>query len=302
MRGIAARNSIFTAERADIEVMAQTTPHVPAPKTPEAARVRELVRQALRSRETIDAAFELVRQPIVELATGRVSHHELLLRMRDDQGDLIKPGEFVSSIRDLGADEQIDNWVTARAVMMLVPTIPDWGPQLEINLSARTVLSSGFFEQLTSVLNRRKVDPDSLIIEVAEGDAVDPEKMRHFMRRRFRLAHHFSLIDFESHGFESLNRLRSAPYDMVKIDGEFIRDLPNSPSDQGIVTKVARMVGGQGRRTVALHVGDAETVSLLKEAGVDYGQGYYLGQPESLRGRSARDGRPATVAAEQALA
>ena len=58
----------------------------------------ELVRQALRTTETLDAAFELVRQPIVELASGEVSHHELLLRMRDDRGQLIKPGDFASSI------------------------------------------------------------------------------------------------------------------------------------------------------------------------------------------------------------
>jgi EAL domain-containing protein (putative c-di-GMP-specific phosphodiesterase class I) len=282
--------------------MGPTATHIPGPKTPEAAHTRELVRRALSTPETLDAAFELVRQPIVDLASGQVSHHELLLRMRDDKGELIKPGEFASTIRDLGADEQIDQWVTARAVLMLVPTIPDWGPQLEINLSAKTVLSDGFFEQLTSALHRRKVDPDSLIVEVAQGDAVDPEKMRHFMRRRFRLAHHFSLNDFETHGFEGLNKLRSLPYDMVKIDGEFIRDLPNSKSDQGIVNKVARLVTQQGRRTVALHVEDAETVRLLKEAGVDYGQGYYLGQPESLRGRSAKEGREVTRATEQALA
>jgi EAL domain-containing protein (putative c-di-GMP-specific phosphodiesterase class I) len=282
--------------------MATTMSHVPAPKTPEASRLREHVRQALSSPDAIDAAFELVRQPIVELVTGQVSHHELLLRMRDADGEMIRPGDFASTIRDLGADEQIDHWVTARAVMMLVPTMPDWGAQLEINLSAKTVLSSGFFEQLTSALNRRQVDPDSLIVEVAQGDQVDPEKMHHFMRRRFRLAHHFSLLDFESHGFDSLNKLRSLPYDMVKIDGEFIRDLPNNRSDQSVVTKVARMVTGQGRRTVALHVEDAETVKLLKEAGVDYGQGYFLGQPESLRGRSAHDGRPTTVAAERELA
>lgn len=285
-----------------LRTMATPTPTVPAPKTPQQARIRELVRKALRSPEALDAAFELVRQPIVELASGRLSHHELLLRMRDDEGELIRPGEFASSIRDLGADEQIDHWVTARAVLMLVPTVPDWGPQLEINLSAKTVLSTGFFEQLTSALHRRQVSQDALIIEVAQGDTVEPEKMRHFMRRSFRLAHHFTLIDFESHGFEGLNRLRSLPYDMVKIDGAFIRDLPNSKSDQVIVRKVARMVTSLGRRTVALHVGDAETVKLLKEAGVDYGQGYYLGQPESLRGHSAHEGRPATVAAEQALA
>src|SRR5688500_12102456 len=159
--------------------MASPLPHVPAPKTPEAARTRELVRQALRTPEALDSAFELVRQPIVELASGRVSHHELLLRMRDTEGVLIKPGEFASSIRELGADEQIDNWVAARAVMMLIPTMPAWGAQLEINLSAKTVLSSGFFEQLTGALHRRGVDPDALIVEVAKGDTVDPEKMRH---------------------------------------------------------------------------------------------------------------------------
>ena len=285
-----------------LKKMAAPLPNTAAPKTPEQARTRELVRKALRNSATLDSAFELVRQPIVELASGRVSHHELLLRMRDDEGNLIKPGEFASSIRDLGADEQIDNWVTARAVMMLVPTIPDWGPQLEINLSARTILSDGFFEQVSSALHRRQVSQDALIIEVAQGDTVDPEKMHHFMRRRFRLAHHFSLIDFESHGFESLNKLRTLPYDMVKIDGELIRDLPNNPGDQGIVTKIARLVRGQGRRTVAMHVEDADTVKILKEIDVDYGQGYYLGQPESLRGRSAKEGRPATVAAEQALA
>jgi EAL domain-containing protein (putative c-di-GMP-specific phosphodiesterase class I) len=275
--------------------MAGPLPTTPAPKTPGAARTRELVRQALRSPETLDRAFELVRQPIVELATGETSHHELLLRMRDDQGQLIKPGDFASSIRDLGADEKIDNWVAGRAVRMLVPGIPEWGAQLEINLSGKTVLSSGFFEQLTGALYRRGVDPDALIVEVAQGDTVDPEKMRHFMKRRFRLAHHFSLLDFESHGFEGLMRLRSLPYDMVKIDGEFIRDLPNSKSDQGIVTKVARLVTQQGRRTVALHVEDAETVELLREAGVDYGQGYYIGEPESLLGRT-KAGRQAAAA------
>jgi EAL domain-containing protein (putative c-di-GMP-specific phosphodiesterase class I) len=252
-------------------------------RAPEPAEMQRIVRKALETRGGLDDAFELMRQPIFDLSDGRISHYELLLRLRTPGGGLISPGEFASIVKRLGAEERVDNWVAARAVLMLDPTREDDGPQLEINLSAETVLSEGFLDQLSDALEHRGVSPNALIVEVAQGEHVDPKEMGRFARRNFRLATHFQAIDFERTGFNELNRLRALPFDLIKIDGEFIRDLPTNPSDQGIVDRIGRMVSGFGRRAVAMHVEDLKTVRLLQASGIEFGQGYYLGRPKQLK-------------------
>jgi EAL domain-containing protein (putative c-di-GMP-specific phosphodiesterase class I) len=243
--------------------------------------IRQLVTEAFASETSLDDAFALMIQPIVDLSGNHSSHHELLLRMRMPGGELISPADFSPAVRQLGYEEPLDQWVAARAVLMLAPG-EDRGPQLEINLSRKTMVNKGFCDQLSGVLDRRGVSPGALIVEVEEGGSVAPGEVGQFARRRFSLAHHFSAIDFEGHGYDEMNRLSSLPYDFIKIDGDFIRELPANPGDQGIVRRLAKMVSRAGRRSVALHVEDDETVRLLREAEVDFGQGYHFGRPELL--------------------
>jgi EAL domain-containing protein (putative c-di-GMP-specific phosphodiesterase class I) len=248
------------------------------------APARQLLEQARATADGFDQAFELLRQPIVNTGTNQVSHHELLLRLRAHDGRLMGPGEFADPLRQMGLEEDVDYWVVARAVMMLVPGNEIPNPQLEINLTRKTMLSKGFAGELTAALAKRGVSPDALIVEVEEGGSVEPDEMEHLSRLTFRLGHHFSVEDFREHGFGQIAKLRNLPYDFIKIDGEFISDLPKNPQHQEVVKHLGSLASVFKRHTVALHVEDAETMLLLKEAGVDYGQGYFLGEPKRLKG------------------
>jgi len=245
----------------------------------------------------------------------------ILLSERDE----IKISDFGTAKISTATHTQIDGFLGSPAYMS-PEQINEEGPSVQTDIYSLGVVmyelltgrlpfrAENAVSMINKILNENPVPiqqlrpdlPEKLVEIVGKAMHKDP-KVRYasWFEMASELANTFPQLERYSHEIsstEKFNKLRSLPYDMVKIEGEFIRDLPNSKSDQGIVAKAARLVTGQGRRTVALHVEDAETVKLLKEAGVDYGQGYYLGQPESLRGRSARDGRPTTVAAEQALA
>jgi EAL domain-containing protein (putative c-di-GMP-specific phosphodiesterase class I) len=87
-----------------------------------------------------------------------------------------------------------------------------------------------------------------------------------------------ALDDFGS-GFGSFQYLKHLPFDFLKIDGDFIRALPDSPTDQLVVKALVDVVAGMGRRTIAEFVGDATTLTMLRDYGVDYAQGYEVGRP-----------------------
>ncbi|MGA2930174.1 MAG: EAL domain-containing protein, partial [Solirubrobacteraceae bacterium] len=87
-----------------------------------------------------------------------------------------------------------------------------------------------------------------------------------------------ALDDFGT-GYGSFIHLKQLPYSYIKIDGEFIRNLPNNYNDRLVVQALATLAQGMGKKTVAEFVGDNETIALLRELGVDYAQGYHLGRP-----------------------
>jgi EAL domain-containing protein (putative c-di-GMP-specific phosphodiesterase class I) len=226
--------------------------------------------------------FVLYSQPIVHLMTDRVSHHELLLRIQRADGRVEFPGEFGAGVTAQGQDVQLDRWVAECAVTMLLPETQRAGPQLEINISRHSAVGSELPLLLNELLAERRIGPDALIVEVAHGETVDPGEMRHFRNRGFRLACHFSAVESEEDAFAKLLNLHELPYDWVKIDGEFIRNLANSPSYQTLVRRVAGITSGFGRKTVALHVEDELTAEFLRTARVDYGQGYRFGKPQPI--------------------
>jgi EAL domain-containing protein (putative c-di-GMP-specific phosphodiesterase class I) len=226
--------------------------------------------------------FVLFSQPIVELRSGRVSHFELLLRIRRADGRLSLPGEFSDAIRQSGGGAGLDLWVTSQALSMLFPPDLQAGPQLEINISRQSAIDPEFPIQLNRSLAERGVAPEALIVEVAQGDEVAVGDMRHFSNRGFELAYQFNIVDSEEEAFSELKSLPELPFDWVKIDGGFIRGLTENPTNQSIVRRVTAIAKGFGRRTVALHVEDAASARLLHEMGVDYGQGFFFGPPEPI--------------------
>ena len=123
------------------------------------------------------------------------------------------------------------------------------------------------------------VDPGRLVFEITETSAIaDMEQARAFAERLTRLGCRFALDDFGA-GFSSFHYLKHLPLDYLKIDGEFVRGLTSSPTDRLVVKAMVDIARGMGMKTIAEFVEDAETVTLLRELGVDYSQGYHHGRP-----------------------
>lgn len=123
------------------------------------------------------------------------------------------------------------------------------------------------------------LDPGSLVFEITETAAIaNIDRARGFATRLQSLGCRFALDDFGA-GLGSFYYLKHIPFDYVKIDGEFVRNLPASSTDQLIIDSIVQMSKGLGKRTIAEFVGDRETAAVLKQHGVDYGQGFHLGRP-----------------------
>jgi EAL domain-containing protein (putative c-di-GMP-specific phosphodiesterase class I) len=107
------------------------------------------------------------------------------------------------------------------------------------------------------------------------------DRARQFIGRLREIGCRFALDDFGA-GFGSFYYLKHLPLDYLKIDGEFVRDLPSSATDQMILRSIVQMARGLGKQTIAEFVGNEETVELLREYGVDYAQGYHVGPPRPI--------------------
>jgi len=247
-------------------------------------RMRSRVTWAERVRRAVqDGLFELYCQPIIDLAKDSISQWELLLRLPGDAGELILPAQFLYTAERSGLILEIDRWVLSKA-LQLIAEERDAGRdlRLEVNVSGRSVGDTELLSLIERELEAKAIDPASLVLEVTETAAIaNMDRARGFATRLQTLGCGFALDDFGA-GFGSFYYLKHIPFDYVKIDGEFIRNLPTSSTDQLILDSIVQMSRGLGTRTVAEFVGDAETVNVLKEHGVDYAQGYHLGKPRPV--------------------
>ena len=236
-----------------------------------------------------DQRFELLAQPIVSLHGARDPRFELLLRMRTRDDDLIPPGAFLYIAERLDLVQEIDRWVVASAIEMLAahPQI-----SLEVNLSGKSIGAPPLLELAEHLLRATAIDPGRLTFEITETAAVaNSAPARAFSERLHELGCRFALDDFGA-GFGSFHYLKHLPFDYLKIDGEFVRNIAADPTDRLLVTAVVDIARGMGKETIAEFVGDDATVAVLRELGVDWGQGFHLGEPAPLEQQLA----PAPVA------
>ena len=229
------------------------------------------------------SGFTLLAQPIVDLRTGRTSQHELLLRMRDERGDLIPPGAFLYIAERLGIVQEIDRWVTEQAIS-LVADGRRRGQELtlEVNLSGLSIGDPQLLTLISRALKRTNVPPNNLIFEVTETAAViNITRAGQFARSLTRMGCRFALDDFGA-GYGSFYYLKHLPFDFLKIDGEFVKGCRNSQTDRLLIKAAVDIATGMGKQTIAEFVSDQQTADLLARLGVDYGQGFHLGRPAPL--------------------
>jgi EAL domain-containing protein (putative c-di-GMP-specific phosphodiesterase class I) len=221
------------------------------------------------------AGFVLYSQPIVQLDSGDIGQHEVLLRLLKGNRH-VGPTYFLAAAERYGMAQEIDRIVTTEAISMLEN---DSAGILDVNLSGSSIGDGALLRLIESELSRSAIDPSRLVVEVTETAAIDSMTSAiEFSETIKSFGCGLALDDFGV-GFGSLYYLKHLPFDYVKIDGEFVRDLTSSPRDRAMVEGIVSLAGGLGMTTIAEFVGDAPTVDVLRELGVDCGQGYHLGEP-----------------------
>jgi diguanylate cyclase (GGDEF)-like protein/PAS domain S-box-containing protein len=213
-------------------------------------------------------------QPIVDLGTGATVGEELLVRMLDEDGELVMPSAFLPTAERFGLIRDIDRWVVSRALELTAG-----GRRVSVNLSARSVSDPELTSRVERGLRHAGADPSLLVFEITEtAAAADMDDVRAFAERVRALGCGLALDDFGT-GFGSFIYLKHLPVRELKIDMEFVRHVSHSPADRRLVESIVMIARALDVRTVAEGVEDEATLRLLRRYGVDRAQGWHLGAP-----------------------
>jgi diguanylate cyclase (GGDEF)-like protein len=230
--------------------------------------------------------FQIFGQPIAPLlAPEHVRRYEMLLRLIDEKGRLVLPGQFMSSATRYQLLPQIDRCVISDVLTRLAAAKrePQFEPMhLSINLSGPTLGEPKFLDWLVVQIDSSGVPADWLTFELTETAAVSNlEHAQRLMARLSELGCRFALDDFGT-GLSSLAHLKTLNFSVLKIDGSFIRDILHNERSHSLVRAVTQLAHGMGMETVAEYVETPEICMRLIELGVQFGQGYAIGRPRPL--------------------
>jgi EAL domain-containing protein (putative c-di-GMP-specific phosphodiesterase class I) len=156
------------------------------------------------------------------------------------------------------------------------------GISVHFNLSGKSLADRDLIAELKRLLSDFDADPALLVCEITEtAIAADQALAQAVVRQLAGLGLRLALDDFGT-GYGGLTYLKRLQVELVKIDVDFVRDLPENPENQHVVTAIVNLAEGFGRKTVAEGVENEKTLELLERLGVDYAQGFWIGRPEPL--------------------
>lgn len=257
-----------------------------ADNVPVVARHGEM-RWAARINQALDEdRFDLRFQVISPLSAGAHAgnHYEILVRMRDEVGEIIMPGEFLPAAERYNLAERLDRWVIAKLF--------DWfhnnpGDMHEmglccINLSGQSIGNENTLRYIFEQFSNSHIPPQKICFEITETAAInDLAQATHFIQKLKNHGCQFALDDFGT-GFSSLAYLKQLPVDYLKIDGSFVRDMVTDSIDFAMVRSINDIGHVMGKQTIAEFVEDDSTLEMLKTVGVDFAQGYQISRPAPL--------------------
>lgn len=241
----------------------------------ERRRIELDLKQALSRQE-----LELHYQPIVDLASGRVTSCEALLRWHHRERGMIPPGVFIPIAEDVGLIGEIGEWALRRACA----DAAGWPSEVKVavNLSAVQFAIGSLPGVVRGALEASGLTADRLVLEVTETLLLkDDARTRDILTEIEQMQVSIALDDFGT-GYASLSYLRSFPFDKLKIDQTFVRDIQTQEDSVAIIRAITSMARALGMRTVAEGVETAEHLSKVAGAGCDEVQGYLFSRPVAL--------------------
>ncbi len=249
-------------------------------------RHREMYWVSRVTRAVDEGRLELYTQPIVP--TRRDSprlppFHELLVRLRDNDGDLVLPGEFIPAAERYNVIGAIDRWVLESAVTRLRQYLAAGleVPLLSINLSGTSICERNFLDFVLTLVEEPAIG-GHLCFEITESAIITGlSQIAYFVQEVRKRGCRIALDDFGT-GLSSFHYLKKLPVDFLKIDGQFVGSLTNDPVDRSMVEAISKVAGALGIATIAERVESAEALERLTQLGIDFAQGYQLARPEPL--------------------
>jgi diguanylate cyclase (GGDEF)-like protein/PAS domain S-box-containing protein len=271
----------------------------------EALRQRRQLEADLR--QAIDRGELCVHyQPLADLESGSILGFEALLRWTHGQLGEIGPATFIPLAEESGLILKLGRWVLREACAEAAR----WTPalKLSVNLSPVQFTQGDLAGEVESILAETGLDPERLELEVTEGLLIkDADQAIVILERLKALGVQISMDDFGT-GYSSLSYFRMFPFDKVKIDQSFVRDMIDNPQARAIIRSVIGLGRGLGMPVVAEGVETEEQLDALRAEGCDQAQGYWISRPGPIgnfegvvmdRGESAdpgQSGRPGRIA------
>ncbi len=236
-----------------------------------------------------DNRLELFYQPIIAIGKNSANargHYELLLRMRDENGKIVNPDQFIPAAERYNLMSTLDRWVIHEALSELADRNPEAKTAhftLAINLSGTSLSEDRFLDFVVEELQKQKLPEGAICFEITETAAISNlSRVIHFMQALKKLGCKFSLDDFGS-GLSSFTYLKNLPVDYLKIDGQFIRNVAEDSVDESMVKAINEVGRAMGIETIAERVETKEVLDKLSELGIEYAQGYYIARPTSVQ-------------------
>jgi diguanylate cyclase (GGDEF)-like protein len=230
--------------------------------------------------------FELYYQPIVPTKDKNSQYHyEILIRMLDESGILVMPGDFLPTVEKYNFARRLDRWVINN-VFWWLGNNPEHVSNLElcsINLSGNTLTDPDIATFIIQKFKEYEIPPEKISFEITETAAINNFDIAlEFISCIKKLGCRFALDDFGS-GLSSFAYLKKLPVDFLKIDGQFVKDMIDDGIDFEIVKSVNSIGHAMNMRIIAEYVENEKIFSSLKLLGVDFAQGYGIGKPAPLK-------------------
>jgi len=237
--------------------------------------IAQKVRTAIRENRLV-----LFFQPIFDVKKNQISHYEALVRLKEKDGTLVFPGDFIPAMESVGEMHILDRWIIKLATKALqeYPVLTN----IAINLSAQAFKDESLVPIIMENLHLTQVDPGRITFELTESASLfNLQITKDVIQQLHHLGCSFSVDDFGS-GFSSFAYLKELQADYIKLDGSFIRNLEHDPMDQALVKSMVQVIQAIGKKAVAEYVENEAILKLLIDMGIDYAQGYHIGHPQPV--------------------
>ncbi|WP_407526549.1 bifunctional diguanylate cyclase/phosphodiesterase [Methylobacterium oryzisoli] len=224
--------------------------------------------------------FELAYQPIVDLRAERPCGFEALLRWNHPVRGAVSPASFIPLAEQTGLIEEIGAFVLDRACADAAGLPP--GLRIAVNLSPVQLRSEGLVERVAAALDRARLDPARLELEITESALLENNDRIAAMLDRLRGRGVRIVLDDFGTGYSSLSYLRTFPFQKIKIDQSFVREMTTRANSLAIVSAIVGLADELGMTTTAEGIETADQLDFVRKVGCREAQGYFLGKPRPL--------------------